>query len=376
MNPETQRALGLVTRLLSDPRDLAVLADAESWALVRKYARQFGVAPLMAYIARAHVPRAGKEWCDATLTRSWTLHERSLYHLKYVLGVLGEAGIETLCLKGPLLARRYYNPPFLRRPSVDLDIAVRQRDLRQACEVLVRCGYVRTGSLEADLACSHHVELRHPARNAVELHFRASHGALGIRVDEFFGRSLPYPLPGGGTTQVPGSADEILQLVLHLAKDRFKPIFHLYEIRRLWQAASPAVREEVVERAASHHFLGVIALTDIAFRVRWGEPFLPPDQPAAKTWMPGRIDKQLYAAFEDWDKPEGELRLGERIHGRWLQLQTTDRPIDAWRFFGLMARIAWFQIRQRGWRPLRRHEAVPASEDIIADRRARRWQAR
>ena len=43
MDPETQRALGLTTRLLSEPPDLAVVADPESWALVRKYAKQFGV---------------------------------------------------------------------------------------------------------------------------------------------------------------------------------------------------------------------------------------------------------------------------------------------------------------------------------------------
>ena len=358
MDPETQRALGLTTRLLSEPPDLAVVADPESWALVRKYAKQFGVAPLVAHISRLHVPRSDKEWCDGILTRSWTLHENSLYHLKFVLGLLSDAGIETICLKGPLLARRYYNPPFLRRPSADLDIGVRESDLRQACEVLVRAGYVRTGSLEEDLACSHHVELTHPARSAIELHFRASHGALGIRVDEFFGRSMLYPLPGGGTAHVPGPADEILQLVLHLAKDRYKPIFHLYEIRRLWRAASSAVREEVLELAANHHFRGVTVLTDVAFRVRWGESFLPPHLPKTKTWLNWRIDEQLYSAFEDWDKPEGDLTLHERIHGRWLELQTTDRPADALRFFGLMARVAWFQIRQRGWRTIRRHEAV------------------
>ena len=123
MNAETQLALSLTTRLLSEPPDLAVVANPEEWSLVRSYSKQFGVAPLIAYIARSHVPRAEREWCDGILTRSWTLYEKSLYHLKFVLGLLADAGVETICLKGPLLARRYYDPPFLRRPSADLDIA-------------------------------------------------------------------------------------------------------------------------------------------------------------------------------------------------------------------------------------------------------------
>jgi hypothetical protein len=352
MNSETQRALGLVTGLLSDRPDLAVLADSEAWGLVRNQSKQLGVAPLIAYIVRPHVSGPDREWCDAILTRSWTRHENSLRHLRFVLGVLNDAGIETLSLKGPLLAQRYYNPPFLRRPSVDLDIAVRARDLQRACEALVRSGYVRTRSLEEDLACSHHVELTHPGRKAVELHFRASHGLLGVLVDEFFDRSLACAIPGGGMARVPGPADEILQLVLHLAKDRYKPIFHLYEIRRLWRATSPAIREEVISRAASHHFQGVIALTEVAFRVRWGEPFLPPDSPhllAIKrgTWLHRKYDERLYTAFESASAEGLEHRPGDRVRGRWLQFQITDRPIDAVRLLGLLGRIAWFQMRHR-----------------------------
>src|SRR5271157_4662344 len=101
MDLETQRALDLVTRLLSDSPDLAVLADAEAWSLVRKHAKELGVAPVVAYIARSHVPRPERAWCDEILTHSWTRHEHSLYHLKFVLGVLHDAGIETISLKGP-----------------------------------------------------------------------------------------------------------------------------------------------------------------------------------------------------------------------------------------------------------------------------------
>jgi hypothetical protein len=352
MNPETQRALGLTTRLLSEPPDLAVPADPESWALVRKYSKQFGVAPLVAHIARLHVPRAEKEWCDAILTRSWTLYENSLYHLKFVLGVLAEAGIETICLKGPLLARRYYNPPFLRRPSGDLDIAVRQRDLKRACDVLVGAGYAREVSDAEALACSHHVTLSHPSRLHVELHFHLSHGPLGMPVEEFFDRSVPCVFPGG-TARVLGPEDEALQLLLHLAQDRFRPVFHLYEMRKIWLATPLEVRRAVISRAAGHHLQGVVSLTDAAFCARWGDPLLPPGMPRKGTWLNRTYDERIYTAFESSSLDGGEHTPGDRIRGRWLHLQITDRPIDAARLLVVLARIAWFQMRYRGLRTVR-----------------------
>ena len=359
MQIETRHALSLVIRLLSETPDLGVLAEPEAWSLIKAHSSLLGVAPLVAYTARSHVTRPEREWCDAVLTRSWSRHAASLNHLQEVLGVLNEEGIQTLSLKGPLLAQRCYDPPFLRRPSGDLDIAVRQKDLKDACEALRRAGYLQDMRGVDALACSHHVVLTHPARPPVELHFRLSHGPLGIRVDEFFDRSVLCRFPGG-TARVLGPADEVLQLVLHLAKDRFKPIFHLCEIRRLWGMAPPLVREEVVSRAAEHHFLGVVAMMDIAFRLRWDQPFLPPDFPRQKTWLHRRIDADLYEAFENWYRPDKDHTLGERVQARWLQFQLTDRPLDAFRLVNLMARIAWFEARQRGWRAIQRK--VPAND--------------
>jgi hypothetical protein len=341
-----------VIRLLSEPPDLGVLANPESWSVIRQHSPQLGVAALVAYIARPHVDPAERKWCDEVLMRSWARHAASLTHLQHVLGMLNDAGIETISLKGPLLALRFYEPPFLRKPSGDLDIAVRKKDLPRACAVLRSAGYTQRMSGAEALACSHHMVLTHSTRPSVELHFRLSHGPLGMPVDDFFERALSCEF-AGATARVLGPEDEVLQLVLHLAQDRFRPIFHLYELRKIWRAAPASVRQAVIERAAGLHLRGVLELTDTAFRVRWGEPFLPPEFPHGGTWLHRSFDEKLYRAFESWTPPR-DITLAQRLRGRWLQFQITERPRDALRLGGLMARIALFQIRRGGWRTVKR----------------------
>ncbi|MDQ3932442.1 MAG: nucleotidyltransferase family protein [Actinomycetota bacterium] len=52
------------------------------------------------------------------------------------------AGLEFVVLKGPALARSFYPDPTLR-PFVDLDLLVRTRDWRRACDLLAELGYQR-----------------------------------------------------------------------------------------------------------------------------------------------------------------------------------------------------------------------------------------
>jgi hypothetical protein len=325
-----------------------VIRDPVSWKIVKDNARRHGVAPLVASIARSHVPAAERVWCDRVLVASMDRHRRSLQDLEYLLGVFDDAGIRTLALKGPLLACRHYEPPYLRKPSVDLDLAVKEGDLDRACEALSRVGYITEPGMRGMRKSNHHVALEHPSRCRLELHFRLSHRALGIPVDEFFDRAVRC-----GRAWVLSPADEILHLVLHHASGRFATLFHLYEVRRIWAAAPLEVRREAVQRAVEHHFAGVFAMTDIAFRSRWGEPMLGPEIPLKRTWLQWRLTGRLFAAFERYSDPGRELPLTVRLKRKWLDFQVTDAPRDALRFGASAARIAWFQVWRRGWRTVR-----------------------
>ena len=200
--------------------------------------------PLVAFVARPHLDSAEREWCDRVLMSSWKRHDQSLKHLDSILSLLDDAGIPALSLKGPLLARRYYQPAFLRKTSVDLDVAVKKEDLERACEALSGIGYVPEAGMRESIVINHHVTLEHPSRPTLELHFRLSHKGLGVPVSEFFDRAVAYPLPSGREALILSPADEILHLVLHRASGRFATLFHLYEVRRIWAAAPLEVKKK------------------------------------------------------------------------------------------------------------------------------------
>jgi hypothetical protein len=346
-------SLNLLTRLISEPLNPAIAADPASWKAIKANAGRHGVAPLVAFIARQHLGAVERAWCDQMLLSSWKRHEQSLQQLEHVLAILEDAGISSLVLKGPVLARRYYQPAFLRKPSGDLDLALRKEDLESACEALIKAGYTPDSGMRESRATSHHIALEHPSRLTVELHFRLSHKALGIPIDEFLGRAVVHTLPGGRTARILAPADEILHLILHRASGRFATLFHLYEVHKIWSATPPEVRREAVRLAARHHFTGVFAMNDIAFRKRWGEAMLTPELSLDPTWLQWRLNGHLYDEFERCSDPGRELPLTIRLKRKWLDFQMTDQPVDALRFGAGMARTAWFQLRRKGWRTVK-----------------------
>src|SRR5579872_1510488 len=167
--------LSLLTWLLSEPPDLDILTDSRSWMIVKDNAPRHGVAPLIASVARPYVDKAERVWCDQALMSSWTRHTRNVQQLDEILPVLDKAGIPVLLLKGPALACRYYRPAFLRKPSSDLDLAVRKDDLDRAVEALAQTGYEAEDGRRERMAISHHVRLIHTSRPTLELHFRLTH---------------------------------------------------------------------------------------------------------------------------------------------------------------------------------------------------------
>ncbi|HYA16857.1 MAG TPA: nucleotidyltransferase family protein [Bryobacteraceae bacterium] len=341
--------IDVLVPLLSDPPDLSALDDEQLWEAVTKNAGPYGVAPLVAFAVRPHVSGQRRQWCDEVLARSWGRHERMLRQLRWLTDLFEAKNVPTIALKGPALAERYYKPAFLRKPSGDLDLAVREEDLRKACAPLLREGYTFEVPLEEAVKRSYHVELLHASRPKVELHFRLSHKALGVPVDEFFERAVSLQLSDGREIQVLAPADQLLHLVLHLAQSRFGTLFHLCEIRLVSHLEPPAVRAEAIRQAADRGFRGAVRMVDIAFRSHWGDEFIPPQTLLPPTWLSWRLNEKLLRAFERWSEPGRSRTLATLLHGRWLDLQVTDSAGDAVRSLLLLASAARFQSARSQW---------------------------
>jgi hypothetical protein len=185
-SPSSWRETGpiaLLLGMLAKPPQLSVLQEPDAWSAVTSWAERFGVAEPVAFTVRPHVPAVYRFWRDGILASSWGHHERNLRDLEWIAGLLEADGIVPLALKGPALARRHYEPAFLRRPSLDLDLAVRGKDLERACRILVRAGYRLRMPVAEARNRTHHVELSHSCRRHLELHFRLSHGPGQIVLD-------------------------------------------------------------------------------------------------------------------------------------------------------------------------------------------------
>ena len=123
-------------QLILSPPDRDVMFGPEIWEGMQTASVRQGIAPLLAYAIRNKVSQEQKIWCDHVLKRSWARHERNMVTLRRAASALAGAGIPFISLKGPVMGMRYYDPPFLRKPSLDLDLAITLRDLPRACEVL------------------------------------------------------------------------------------------------------------------------------------------------------------------------------------------------------------------------------------------------
>ena len=305
---------------------------------------------MVAFLARKHAAAEQRAWCDGVLTSSWRLHDRALGELAEIVTQLDRAGVPCLALKGPVLARRHYAPPFLLKPSGDLDLAVRAADLSAATQALREAGYTPRTSLEAALRTEHHLVLGHERRYRLELHFRLNHGVLGVPVEELFPAATPYQIPNGPSVLTPEPGDELFGLILHMVHDRFARLFHSYEVLRLWDAAPAETRRKVVERIERHRFAGVFRLCEIALQSVWGRRLLDAADPLPRTWLQSRLTEDLYREMAGTAGLGQEQPLSKRLRGRFLELQVTDTPGDAARRLASLFWVTASQLRHRNWR--------------------------
>jgi hypothetical protein len=141
------------------------------------------------------------------------------------------ARIAALVVKGPVLAMQAYGDPAMRSYG-DLDLLVRQRDIRRATELMIAAGYqaaVPLRAIDAGKIPGQYLFSKPDSKLLVELHndFTLRYFPRRLPIEEFFARQIRVRLD---TYEVPALSveDELVLICIHGAK-------HFWE-RLIWSA--------------------------------------------------------------------------------------------------------------------------------------------
>ncbi len=227
LNPEQQLIL-LCTNLRPHQSELHEIdrlsRRALNWQEVVRLARDHRIAPFVYYHLsrlpdREHIPpdslfELKRRYLDTT-GRNIALFEE----LRKLLGLLRTAEIDAAVLKGPALIGTIYENPGLRWVG-DIDILVREHDLHDAQDSLLKNGYTQDSSLVgyySDLSHHHLCGLRSPFSGiTIELHWALELNGhiFNIDINEIWDRVQTQQISGVAAF-VLAPEDMLLHLCLH-----------------------------------------------------------------------------------------------------------------------------------------------------------------
>lgn len=230
-------ALTLLLRALrGESPPAAEPVGAERWREVIQLAELHGVSVLL---ARHHPTVDWPESVRAALrahTRDRVLRSLGwVYELNAVTGLLAEAGIPTLPLKGPILSWRLYQD-FAMRVSNDLDLLIPRHQVPAACRVLDAAGYrsffpLAGATGRAYLRNYHDYGLWSPRGALIELHWNWAQRRLAISAPEaeWWTESRTLCTPAGQFT-VLSTHHELLFLCIHAAKHGWSQLDLIFDV--------------------------------------------------------------------------------------------------------------------------------------------------
>jgi hypothetical protein len=229
----------MASSLLSINPELAFLIDAcastprapatapADWPRVIQLAREHRVYPRLWANRSDAFPSEHAAPMLALVAGNAVAALRNVARTMEAVRLLNTAGLESLVLKGPLLAQDLYGDVALRVAG-DIDLLVRETEFPRAAETLAAAGYRHpTGITPAALARlrkrEHDLAFFHPEdETLVELHADIAQPHYGYRVDlEDWWRRRRVRSLGADTVFLPSLEHAYLLAALHAAKHRW-----------------------------------------------------------------------------------------------------------------------------------------------------------
>jgi putative nucleotidyltransferase-like protein len=218
-----------------DARNLSALVRAANGPRLLALAAEHGVlghlAARLGKMEGDSLPRETRQALLAGQRAQNFVTLRMTGELFRVLDQFAPAGIGALVVKGPVLAVRAYGDPAMRSYG-DLDLLVRQRDIRRASELLVAAGYlaaVPLAAIDAGKIPGQYLFSKPDSNLLFELHndFTLRYFPRRLPLETWFERQVHVQLD---SREAPALSleDELVLICVHGAK-------HLWE-RLMWIA--------------------------------------------------------------------------------------------------------------------------------------------
>jgi Uncharacterised nucleotidyltransferase len=171
-----------------------------------------------------------------------------------LLETFGKAGISALVIKGPVLAAQAYADPSVRTYG-DLDLLVRQRDIRHATQLMIASGYqaaIHLSAIDAGKIPGQYLFSKPDSGLLVELHndFTLRYFPRPLPLEDLFARQIPVRLD---THQVPAPCVEhhLMLICVHGAKHFWERLSWIADVAGLvarqtginWERAASTAKE-------------------------------------------------------------------------------------------------------------------------------------
>jgi hypothetical protein len=246
-----------------DPEKLYLLIPTVDWSRLLALAEDHGVL--------GHLTASLRKLGDSAVPTSirQTLMDRQreqiFYSLKLsaelfrILDQFASQKITALVVKGPVLAMQAYGDPAMRSYG-DLDLLVRQRDIRRATELMIAAGYqaaVPLAAIDSGKIPGQYLFSKREAKLLVELHndFTLRYFPRRLPLEKFFERQIRVRLDAHDAPAL-CVEDELVLICIHGAKHFWERLIWIADVAALvtrqtnidWRRVAESAKEVGAER--------------------------------------------------------------------------------------------------------------------------------
>lgn len=223
-----------------DPRRLAARLPSVDWTHLLLLAEEHGItghlAASLSDSNAAAVPQKIKQELHERQRAQNFLTLRLTAELFRVLERFAEKKIPALVIKGPVLAMQAYGDPAMRSYG-DLDLLVRQPDIRRATEAMLAAGYeaaVPLSAIDAGKIPGQYLFSKRESKLLVELHndLTLRYFPRPLPIEDFFARQIRVRLDA---QEAPALAveDELTLICIHGAKHFWERLIWIADVAAL-----------------------------------------------------------------------------------------------------------------------------------------------